>query len=413
MTGKGGCVAFEHVSKRYVWRHGRPRSFLELLAGFAEPREGAREFWALRDLTLQVGPGEAVGLIGPNGAGKSTALKLASRVIEPTEGRVTVNGRVSALLELAAGFHPDLTGRENVFLSGALMGLSMREMQQRYDEIVDFAGVGDFIDSPVRHYSSGMAMRLGFAVASSVCPDVLLIDEVLAVGDRAFSQRCLDKIYGLKERGTAMLFVSHDLEAVRNLCDLAALLIRGQVREIGNPDHVIACYLQELAESSGDMAQASLLERQERWGSGELRITDVWIEDSSGSPAAGVSSGEALSIVMRYAARQEVGQPVFGLAIKDQSGYLLSGPNTRFHGLSLGLVSGSGEMRYHVSSVPLQPGRYFLSVSAYDTNLVHAYDHWEHCLSFEIFPGAGRPDFGVVLMQGSWEWSGQKGRGDC
>lgn len=392
-------VRFQRVSKRYLWTRERPRSFLDVFTGLFRRRGPKSEFWALRDLDLSVEAGEAVALIGANGAGKSTALKLASRVIEPTSGAVQVSGRVSALLELAAGFHPDLTGRENVFLSGALMGHSRRDMERRFDEIVEFSGVRDFIDNPVRHYSSGMAMRLGFSVASSVDPDVLLIDEVLAVGDRTFSQRCVDRIYGLKEKGTAILFVSHDLESARGLCERAVLLERGATVEAGPTDRVINRYLRRLAETQDhDVRQ----EREERWGSGEAAIEDVWLEDEDGRRSTGLDTGKALALGVRYRRTGAVDGLVLGLGLRDQTGYLLSGPNTQFDGRPLDEAAAEGTVRYRVPDPPLLPGRYFLSVSLYDRRLVHAYDHWEYCLSFDIYPGAGNRCFGAVSLAGEW-----------
>lgn len=410
MTDQAASITFDRVCKRYVWRPERARTFLDVFAGLMRGREPVQEFWALRDLSLVVGPGEAVALIGPNGAGKSTALKLASRVIVPTSGTVTVVGRVSALLELAAGFHPDLTGRENVFLSGALMGLSRRAMLDRFDQILEFSGVSEFIDSPVRHYSSGMAMRLGFAVASSVEPRVLLIDEVLAVGDRAFSQRCVDRIFGLKERGTAILFVSHDLDAVRNLCERAILLERGETIESGPTDRVISRYLRRLSQTEGkDVRQ----EREERWGSGEVAIVEVWLEDDRGERVSGLGAGEPFAVGIRYRVTGDVEQPVFGLAFRDGSGYLLSGPNTRFDGVSVPLGDKEGVLRYRVPRPPLQPGHYFLSTSIYDQRLVHAYDHWEYCLAFDVYPTEGSRCFGTVSLSGSWLTSEPTPDGCC
>ena len=393
-------VCFEGVSKCYMWRRERPRSFLDTFTALVRKREPAREFWALQGLSFVLAPGQALGLIGPNGAGKSTALKIASGVVRPSQGTVHVSGRLSALLELAAGFHPDLTGGENIYLSGALMGLSKREMQQRYSAIVEFAGIGDFIDSPVRHYSSGMSMRLGFAVASSVDPAVLLVDEVLAVGDRAFSRRCLDRIYSLKERGTAIIFVSHDLESVRALCERAALLEQGQPVFIGPTDEAIGRYLHGVAETSSGRDS----EREDRWGSGEARLEDVWLEDETGQRVNGLVAGAGFSLCMRYNSSLPVQGLTFGLSIKDEAGYLLTGPNTCLGDLQIPEMAESGVVRYRVQASPLQPGRYFIAVSVYDRTLRHAYDHWEYCLGFDILPGGTRSCFGVMSLAGKWEW---------
>jgi lipopolysaccharide transport system ATP-binding protein len=402
-------ISFDRVSKRYSWRRERARSFLEIFTGLLKRREPAREFWALRDLSFEVSPGEAIGLIGPNGAGKSTALKLASRVIDPTYGSVLVNGTVSGLLELAAGFHPDLSGRENVFLSGALMGLSRREMQALYGGIVEFSGIGDFVDTPVKHYSSGMAMRLGFAIASSVDPAVLLIDEVLAVGDRSFNQRCMDRVFSLRDQGTAVLLVSHDLEAVRSLCDRAVLLEHGQTVQVGRPEDVVNSYLQRVSASEHSTAALERREREERWGSGELHVDDVWLEDADGARVPGLPSGSPFTVAARYTAKERLERPTFGLAVKDHSGYLLSGPNTRFDGLGLGSIEGQGVLRYRVSSSPLQEGHYFLSLGVYDERMVHAYDHWEYCLSFDVYPGPGARCYGPLSLHGEWDHRSEAG----
>ncbi|MHB0879011.1 MAG: ABC transporter ATP-binding protein, partial [Anaerolineae bacterium] len=266
-------LTFAAASKRYRLRREKPYSFVELLtSGFRGRRGPVCDFWALREMTLAVRPGEAVGLVGPNGAGKSTALKLACGVISPTTGTVRATGRVAALLELSAGFHPDLSGRENVYLSGALMGLSRRQMDALYDEIVAFSGVGDFIDTPQRHYSSGMSMRLGFAVATCVRPDVLLIDEVLAVGDQSFASKCLERVSELKAGGAAVLFVSHDLDAVSHFCERAVLLNAGQVVYSGSTEEVIQRYLERVAAQEAQSMAASAT----RWGRQEVSIADVW-----------------------------------------------------------------------------------------------------------------------------------------
>lgn len=358
-----------------------------------------RDFWALKDLTLAVRPGEAVGLVGPNGAGKSTALKLASGVIEPTEGSVRAVGRVAALLELSAGFHPDLNGRENIYLSGALMGLSRRQMDHLCDEIVDFSGVGDFIDTPLRHYSSGMAMRLGFAIATCVKPDVLLIDEVLAVGDQAFGSKCLERVGELRAHGAAVLFVSHDLEAVAHFCERALLLYSGQVAFAGATEEVIQRYLERVAETEAESMSAAA----SRWGSQEVSIDDVWLEDADGARVEGVPVGGQVVVVMRYRTNGQTRDPlVFGLAFQDSAGYLLAGPNTRFQGMVVEQPCEEGEVRCHVAQVPLAPGRYFLSASIYDRDLRHPVDHWNMCRTV-LVQEAARSGYGPVHLPVTWE----------
>src|SRR6266511_2241654 len=223
-------IEFQNVSKRFVLHKDRQDTIQGRFARRLRPRDQGEEFWALRDVSFGVSRGESLGLVGHNGAGKSTALKLMTRILEPTSGSVTIDGRVAALLELGSGFHPDLSGRENVFLNGSLLGFSRRDMQARLPEIVDFAEIGDFIDMEVKHYSSGMYTRLAFAVATAVDPDILITDEVLAVGDEAFQRKCMDRIYRFRQQGKTIIFVSHALETVRALCDHAVWLDHCQAR---------------------------------------------------------------------------------------------------------------------------------------------------------------------------------------
>ena len=394
------AIAFESVSKRFLWRQDRPRSLMELFLGAFRRQGGTRELWALRDFTLAVAPGEVVGVIGPNGAGKSTLLRIASGVIRPTSGHVAVRGRIGALLDLTAGFHPDLTGRENVFLTGALVGMRRQELERRFEEIAEFAGIGEFIDSPVRFYSSGMSMRLGFAVAACLAPEILLIDEVLAVGDQAFAHRCLERIQRLKSEGTAILLVTHDLQSVLRMCSVAVLMNQGRVVAAGPPEDVVSTYLESLATSVNLLPH----ELERRWGSGEVRITDVWVENGDGERCRALRAGSALVVGMRYKTKEPVPEAMFGLAIRDESGYLLTGPNTVFDGFDLPVLEGVGEVRYRVASPRLQPGRYYLSVSIYRRDLVHAYDHWEYCLAFDILQDASLPRcFGAISFGGAWE----------
>src|SRR4029453_3196324 len=239
-------IEFDKVSKRFTLHHDRRDSIQERVAGLFRPRARGEVFWALRDVSFTIGQGESLGLVGDNGAGKSTALKLMTRIREPTSGTVRMRGRVAALLELGSGFHPDLSGRENVVLNGSLMGFSRRAMQDRLEEIVEFAEIGDFIDMEVKHYSSGMYTRLAFAVATAVDPDILITDEVLAVGDEAFQRKCMERIYRFRRLGKTIIFVSHALQTVRLLCDQAVWLDRGVARAVGPAGEVIDAYLADI-----------------------------------------------------------------------------------------------------------------------------------------------------------------------
>src|SRR5262249_6854583 len=278
-------IEFENVSKRFILHKDRQDTIQGRFAAMLRPRAQGEEFWALRDISFRVDKGESLGLVGHNGAGKSTALKLMTRILEPTSGRVAMNGRIAALLELGSGFHPDLSGRENVFLNGSLLGFSRREMQARLPEIVDFAEIGDFIDMEVKHYSSGMYTRLAFAVATAVDPEILITDEVLAVGDEAFQRKCMDRIYRFRQMGKTIIFVSHALETVRTLCDHAVWLHHGQAKLVGTASDVIDAYLADVNRREqaqvGDPAADGLGTRH---GTREAEFTRVELLDPAGQP---------------------------------------------------------------------------------------------------------------------------------
>ncbi len=300
------AVVFENISKRFRLQSGRSRSLQELVVGalHRRNRQESEDFWALRDVSFSVEQGETLGLIGPNGSGKSTVLKLISGILQPTSGSVAVNGRISALLELGTGFHPDLTGRENVFLYGSILGLSRREMAQRIDEIIAFSEIGNFIDSPVKHYSTGMFVRLGFAVAVNVDPDILLVDEVLAVGDSGFQQKCLDEIRAFQSRGIALIVVSHDVGIIGELCSRVLWLHEGRVERVGDAPDIVGVYhrtfgLRHSTHPSTDRA----------------RILRVRLLDSSGREIRQVTSGESVVLEAEIEFHDEVEQPNYGFYI--------------------------------------------------------------------------------------------------
>ncbi len=251
-------IELNHVARRFTKKLDRGRSLQDLFIHiFRRRRQTSDEFWPLRDLSLTVNPGDCIGVIGPNGSGKSTLLKLITGILSPTQGDVTVRGRVSSLLELGAGFQSDLTGRENIYLNGSIYGLSRAEMSKRLDQIIDYAGLGDFIDTPVKHYSSGMYVRLGFAVAIHTSPDLLLIDEVLAVGDITFQNRCMESIYRFRRQGGTLLLVSHDLNTIQSLCNRALWIDDGLVAAEGSPTEVVMAYKQHMAELEEEQTGAS------------------------------------------------------------------------------------------------------------------------------------------------------------
>jgi ABC-type polysaccharide/polyol phosphate transport system ATPase subunit len=399
-------IQFDNVSRQFVLHHERPRSFQELAVNLVRRRNGSREeFWALRDVSFAVKQGETVGIIGPNGAGKSTVLKLISRIIEPTSGRIEVNGRVGALLELGAGFHPDLTGRENVFLNGSILGLSRAEMRRKLDEIIAFAELERFIDVPVKHYSSGMYVRLGFSVAVHTDPEILLVDEVLAVGDQAFQAKCLQRIAQMREQGVTILFVSHGLDMVRRLCNLAIWLDEGQVQVIGPADQVAVDYLSRVWRDTNIrlLADGDAAGRGRRWGSGEAIVTKVEFRDGTGRPRRAFRTGDTFVVRIHYRAYQPVHNPAFGVAIYREDGSHVNGPNTVQSGYGIDVIDGEGTVDYAIESLPLLPGRYEFTAAIYDYHSVHPYDHQHRAYSFEVQAGAVAGEEGLVHIPCRWE----------
>jgi lipopolysaccharide transport system ATP-binding protein len=396
------AIQFEHVSRRFVLHHHRARSFQELVIRMLQGQgNGRREvFWALSDVSFEVKKGEMVALVGANGAGKSTVLKLISRIIDPTSGRIIVNGRVGALLELGTGFHPDLTGRENIYLNGAILGLRRDEITRRLDDIIAFAEMERFIDVPVKHYSSGMYVRLGFSVAVHVEPEILLVDEVLAVGDAAFQRRCLERIDQMRANGTTIVFVSHDLNAVRRLCQRAIWLEKGCIVADGSPEAVVGEYA-----TQSYAASAALAARRElcRHGTGEVTIEEVRFLDGEGRLRDFFSTGESFTIEMRYRAHKVIERPVFGIAIHRSDGVHVTGPNTQFAQYEIPMIRGEGVVRYTVPFLPLLEGTYYVSVAVVDWCDTQMFDYHDRLYPLRVLPGYAER-YGIMTLQGKWYW---------
>jgi len=357
------AIEAENLGKCYPMRGLGPPTLFGSLRDLVRRRKPGT-FWAIRNASFQIPKGCTVGVIGPNGAGKSSTLGLAAGTITPTEGRIRAHGRISSLLELGAGFHPDLTGRENVFLNAALLGIAREDIRKRFDAIVDFSGLKDFIDQPVKNYSSGMYVRLGFAVATEVDPDILLIDEVLAVGDIAFQLKCLDRIRQFQKRGKTLMFVSHALQTVEEFCDEAFLIHKGQLVDRGDPGTVILNMIRNHSgEGGGIYAQ--------EFGTRAVEFLAVDLQDAEGRPAASFASGGVLEIRIRYRASQRIERPVFGYSIKTANGMYLYGTNTQLEGHAIEAIEGEGIFAFRFDPLLLREGNYFLSLS------VHSWDHAE------------------------------------
>ncbi len=407
------AVRIRSVSKRFrLYRGRRVRTVKDLFVrGGRGGLFGGEELWALRDLTLEVPRGRMVGIIGSNGSGKSTLLKLIGGILKPTVGRIEVDGRVSALIELGAGFHPEFTGRENIFVSGILLGLSRAEIRERFGEIVQFAGLETFIDNPVKTYSSGMYMRLGFAIAVTVDPDILLIDEVLAVGDEAFQHKCIGKIQEFKARGKTICFVSHDLGTVERLCDGAVWLDRGVLRAQGQTREVIDHYLAHVAEEEARtlgvehrQAEArAVAGTAQRWGSREIEITGVRLLDATGQERYLYDAGEPCTVAITYQARRPVDDPVFGIGIFRRDGICCYGTNTAIDGLALPKLEGDGEVGVGLERLDLVEGEYLLDVAVHARD-GHAYDYHSGLYPFAI--RSRIKETGVARLAHRWRLGG-------
>jgi len=404
-----GRLRFADVRKVYRWRGSRVRNESvkgAVLGNWWRRRLVKHEAHvALDGIDLEISPGEAVALIGPNGSGKSTMLKLAGGILKPTEGSVDVGGRVTALIELGAGFHPEITGRENVLINGMLLGLDRHEVESRLPEILEFAGIGDFIDQPVKTYSSGMYVRLGFAVAVAVEPDVLLIDEVLSVGDEAFTRQCLDRLARMRQAGVTMVLVSHDLDLVEAFADRAVYLGAGRIRAEGDVEEVIASYRADVAgrtTHSPDNAGEGVhvIEEGRRWGSGEVEIRSVDLVSDAGS-ARLIPTGTPCALRIRTHATHEIDDFVVGVAWNRADGALVAGHNTELDGLVPGRLVGDGEIRCTYEALDLTPGDYLVDVAVH-TKDGRAYDYWCEALAIKVTAGVEWP--GVWNPPRRWEW---------
>lgn len=403
---KQPVIRLQNVSKRFAFTPDSPQSILEsVISIFSRRRAKAQDLWAVNDISFDVLRGQAMGIVGRNGSGKSTLLKLIARILQPTRGEIMVRGRVSALLELGAGFHPDLTGRENIFLNASVLGLNQDEAEKMYGDIVAFSELGDFINMPVKHYSSGMYMRLGFSVAIHVRPDILIIDEILAVGDQTFQAKCVDRILDMKRAGVTILFISHNTATLSVLCSDLVWLDEGRVRMVGPTEKVLEQYRNHIFQRAGE--QLSFENDQgsfRRWGTREIEITAVRFLDATGRETTLFHTGEKMTIEVQYIAHQPVFEPEFGLAIYRQDGLHVNGPNTRTGGLRLGRVEGAGRLHYVVDSLPLLPSSYRLTVAVHDSLRPVAYDFHEEAYAFRVIEGGTLETEGLIALPATWEW---------
>jgi len=383
---------------------------LRKLSKFDE-RDKARDIiWALKDVSFEVKRGEVVGIVGHNGAGKTTLLKILSRITEPTSGRAVIQGRVASLLEVGTGFHQELTGRENVYLNGTVLGMSKREVDRKFDEIVAFSGIEKFIDTPVKRYSSGMQVRLAFAVAAHLEPEILLIDEVLAVGDAEFQAKCLGKMDSIAQAGRTVLFVSHNLGAVRNLCGRGIWLHQGAIRVRGDVDDVVNQYLAD-ALAVADKGRVWLRGRRERTGTGQVRFESFIARLAGGEDHELPRTGMDVELVLGY--RADAAHPItaliVGMAIKNAEGQAILQLGNHYLNMSLSNLPPKGELICRIPHLPLQPGRYYVSLSCRVNGVVA--DKVRDAVMFEVqtgdYFGTGRlppKKHGDLLVRHEWRW---------
>ena len=423
------AIEVRDVKKTYR-RYARRRQFATLKSallsgGALRDLRPDETFDALRGVSFNVGAGKTFGIIGRNGSGKSSMLKLVAGIGRPTSGSLKVQGRVSALIELGAGFHPEISGRDNVFINGMMLGLTRREMAARFDQIVAFAELEDFIDAPVKTYSSGMYMRLGFAVAIHVDPDVLLVDEVLAVGDEAFTHKCLDKFAEFRRRGRTVLLVTHSLDLVTRFCDEALWLDAGLVKMQGDPRRVIDGYLLDVAGAEGRALAAAAAKAhaggaesastpvdgppdmskalEGRWGSREVEITSVELLDRNRKAARVFQSGDQVEVRLLVRSRQPVSDLVFGVGIFNAEGVCCYGTNTAIEGADSAAVHGDGEVCFVMPRLDLVEGTYKIDVAAHRASGA-PYDY--HRLLYTLRVSTPVKDTGIFRPEHRWAFSG-------
>lgn len=434
------AIDVRNVTKIYR-RYAQKRQFATLKSALLtgtmiQDLRPEETFPALRDVSFSVQPGCTYGVIGRNGSGKSTALKCVAGITKPTSGTVTVNGRISALIELGAGFHPEISGRENVYINGIMLGLSKKEVGRRFDEIVEFAELQDFIDAPVKTYSSGMYMRLGFAVAIHVDPDVLLVDEVLAVGDEGFTHKCLDKFGEFRRRGKTILLVTHSLGLVERFCDEVLWLDQGQNRASGDPRRVCGMYITAVEKSeermlaqaderaraavdadsspaastdkptdpvSAEQAPADMFQATEgRWGSREVEITRVDLLGEDGEPSHVFHSGEKVTVRLDVAAKKPVADFVFGFGLFNAEGVCCYGTNTSIEQLISEKLEGTGTVDLVIDRLDLTEGTYKIDVAVHKLD-GYPYDY--HRLLYTFRVKSRTKDVGIYRPQHSWSFS--------
>ena len=395
------AITVDGVWKNFRLYHERNRYIkAAMLRG---RRARYEEFWALQNVSLDVPHGATVGVIGSNGSGKTTLLKCLTGIYTPERGSIRINGNIAALLELGAGFHAELSGTENIYLNGSILGMSKKEIDAKFDSIVEFAGLEQFIDTPVKNFSSGMVVRLGFSIATHVEPEVLLIDEILAVGDQAFQRKSTEKIEQFRREGRTILVVSHSLGLVQQLCDTVVWLDKGSVKMVGAANDVISAYT---GNTYGNFAQEDAGSRT-RWGTGDAQVTRVLTTDNAEQPIDTVPSGGEVRILIELNSHVRLESPVLHVRLETMTGELVWSTSTQRGAATLRTLDGPARAILHIPHMPLAEGTYYLSVVITDATGGTEFDHCQHWAKLHV--SGGQPnDGGIVAMASEWAIGRQK-----
>lgn len=413
------AIIIENLKKKFIINTEKASYIKHSIIDLFKKKRGKKEeFWALNGINCNIYRGETFGIVGRNGSGKSTLLKIIAKILYADSGRIIRNGKIAALLELGSGFHPDLTGRENIFMNASILGFSKKDLRSRIYDILDFSGLHKFIDTKVKNYSSGMLMRLGFSVAIQLDPDILLFDEILAVGDENFQEKCMEKITEIKNKGKTIVFVSHDLNSVKKICDRAMLLHKGEQKILGEVDDILDTYHDILddqkkknlsgfeEDASGEGVQAPDPEGiKKRWGNREAEISKVLIKDSYGNISSKFNIGDKVTIEIYYKCRKRIELPTFGIAVHRDDGIHVCGPNSKYSNQHINYIENEGMVEFSIESLYLLSGIYHLSVAIYNKDIDVSFDHQNRMYEFQIVKGDNNEDKeqGIIYLPHRWK----------
>jgi ABC-2 type transport system ATP-binding protein/lipopolysaccharide transport system ATP-binding protein len=400
------AIEVRDVTKRFRRYNDRRTNVKEIFSGRRTRAKRYDDFWALKGVSIDIPRGKTFGLIGHNGSGKSTLLKLIAGIHRPTAGTIVSHGRISAMLELGAGFHPEMSGRDNIYLNGSILGMTRKQIDAAMDTIIAFSGLEEFIDTPVKVYSSGMYVRLGFAIAVNLDPEILIVDEVIAVGDEEFQRRCFDHLYELRRKGVTIVLVTHSLGLVADLCDEAAWLDAGTLKAVGPSREVVDQYLaavnrREAEAGEGDAVPAGDESegKTPRRGSGEIRVTKVDYLDRDGRPRPFLATGQPCTVRIAYHATKALPSVTFGLGFTTESGVQVAGPNSGYGEAAFAVEPGEGHVDFTLDALPLQPGEFLITTAVVDKG--HPYDFLDRAFVLKV-RADDVTEPGLVKLTGSW-----------